>query len=121
MKIFKTPRNVFGLFRQYRSEKPPPHDPEEILDLEALSEEPCLNAASSSTLTPETADSFGPYPNRSSFLLGDWYWSHGAQKSQESFRELLNIVGDPDFQPGDVRDTKWKKINAQLGSNDFRR
>lgn len=62
---------------------------------------------------------FYPYPNESSFRLGDWYWNHGVQKSRESFRKLLNIVGDPGFHPDDVRNTQWSKIDAKLGMNDF--
>jgi hypothetical protein len=62
---------------------------------------------------------FNPYPNKNSFLLGDWYWNHGVQKSKESFHTLLSIVGDPDFNPQDVRETKWSAIDKELASNDF--
>jgi hypothetical protein len=51
--------------------------------------------------------------------LGDWQWNHGVQKSQESFNDLLSIVGSSDFKPDDVRDTQWAKINAKLASDDF--
>jgi hypothetical protein len=64
-------------------------------------------------------NTYGPYPNRNSLLLSSWYWSHGAQKSKESFRKLLDVVGDPDFRPDDVRHTRWRKIDAKLGSNEF--
>jgi hypothetical protein len=66
---------------------------------------------------PATIPSFGPFPNRSSFLLRDWYWSHGVKKSQEDFKELLRIVGDDDFQPAEVRAANWAKIN-KLALND---
>ena len=62
---------------------------------------------------------FHPYPNQSSFLLGDWHWNHGNQKSRESFSELLNIIGNPEFNPDDVRHTKWAKIDAKLAKNNF--
>ena len=62
---------------------------------------------------------FYPYLNANSFLLGDWYWNHGEQKSRESFRELLNIVGDPEFHPDDLQGMQWDKINRRLGRNNF--
>jgi hypothetical protein len=61
--------------------------------------------------------SFHPYPNRSSFELGHWYWNGGVQKSQQSFKELVDIVGRPDYDPDDVRNTPWDKINSQLGAS----
>jgi hypothetical protein len=59
-----------------------------------------------------------PYPNRNSFLLGDWYWNGGAQKSQASFKDLLEIVGSSEFHPEDVRSTKWDLINDELANDD---
>lgn len=63
--------------------------------------------------------SFHPYPNKNSFLLGDWFWCDGVQKSHESFKKLLDIVGSPDFHPSDVRHTQWDQINKVLGGCDF--
>ena len=68
---------------------------------------------------PATGNTFHPYPNKNSFLLGDWQWNHGNQKSKENFSELLHIVGSPEFKPDDVRHTQWDKIDATLGSNEF--
>ena len=65
----------------------------------------------------EAADRFFPYPNLSSFHLGNWFWSGGAQKSQAAFWELIKIVGDPDFVPSDVHHNKWDQINALLADN----
>jgi hypothetical protein len=53
-----------------------------------------------------------------SFRLGDWYWNGSTQKSQSSFKELIAIVGDPDFRPADVRDVKWDYINDMLIEDD---
>jgi hypothetical protein len=115
--MFRTPRNVFGLLRQYRSDKPPSHDPEENVALFNLSDYP-TNA--SGTPQPQNSNNYlHPFPNQSSFRLGEWYWNHGVQKSRESFSELLNIVGSVDFCPEDVRHTKWGKIDAELAKNDF--
>ena len=64
--------------------------------------------------TDHPAPSYGPYPNRNSSLLGEWYWNGGSQKSQSSFKDLLQIVGDPSFKPSDVGDINWKNIDEQL-------
>lgn len=114
----RTLPNAFGLIRQYFSEKLPSHDPEEYVDLlQHSSDKPDLTTISRQHLHPDS--SFSPYPNQNSFLLGHWYWCYGSQKTRESFHELLSIVGNPDFRPGDVRRTNWNKIDVKLGANPF--
>src|ERR1700722_1735086 len=108
--VFTTERNIFGLFRHYEAVQPPSHDPEEYTSLDELPDIASEGSASDQV--------FHPYPNRSSFRLGDWFWNGGVQKSQSSFRELLDIVGDPNFKPADVRDTRWGDIDRALGSDD---
>ncbi|KAH7917537.1 hypothetical protein BV22DRAFT_1026145 [Leucogyrophana mollusca] len=111
--IFSTQRNTFGLIRRYFSERLPSHDPEDPLSCPS---HPHDSEASNATAT---APSFYPYPNENAFRLGDWYWNHGAQKSQESFKQLLDIVGNAGFSPGDVHGVKWDKINRELGSLNY--
>src|ERR1700722_1388352 len=112
-RVFTTKRNIFGLFRSYYAIAPPSHDPEERDVLHDLSDIPSPSPPVNSI--PPT---FYPYPNLSSFRLGDWYWNGGIQKSQSSFKELMDIVGDPDFRPADIRDVKWDVINRTLASDD---
>jgi hypothetical protein len=111
-KILKSPRNIFGLFRQYHATHFPEHDPEENVAVDDLMD-----------ITPDTlsspTDTYHPYPNQSSFLLGEWYWNDGAQKSQSSFNNLLGIIGHPEFQPEDVAGTNWRHINTQLGGGNL--
>jgi hypothetical protein len=111
--ILQTPRNIFGLFRRYHSETWPSHDPEEHVMLR--------DNLVTSDLPDHSCNEqpFHPYPNEASFRLGDWYWNHGAQKLHESFRELLDIIGDPNFSPDKVRDTPWSQIDADLGTNNL--
>jgi hypothetical protein len=137
--VFKTPRNIFGLWRKYYTKQRPSHDPEMHITLDDLVDEtisdnilpgtdnriPAVNAFtaddSAPTMpTPNTAQNiFHPYPNKSSFRLGEWFWGNGAQKSRESFHELLSIVGDQDFRPKDVRQTKWQSVDDRLAVNEF--
>lgn len=65
------------------------------------------------------SNSLYSYPNESSFLLGDWYWNRGVQKSRESFKELLNIIGNPKFNPQDVGQTNWNIVDTELARNVF--
>jgi hypothetical protein len=116
--MFRTPPNIFGLVRQYFSARPPCHDPEEYVTIADLSFIPGTIQDGEVPLEPSSYD-FHPYPNRSSFRLGDWYWNHGVQKSQGDFKKLLDILGDPSFNNADVTTTKWKNINFVLGSNKY--
>jgi len=109
----KTPCNTFGLWRRFFSKTLPSHDPEEHATLENLSDiEP-------SAPSHNREISFSPYPNESSFLLGEWYWDDSIQKSHKNFDRLVKIVGHPDFRPEDVRHTKWKSIDAQLAGTTY--
>jgi hypothetical protein len=110
-RIFKTPSNIFGLSRQYKVTELPSYDPEEHVSLQNLSN---IHVPTKS-LEP---GGFYPYPNRSAFSLGDWFWNGGAQKSQSSFHKLMDIIGDPQFQPADVQNINWDKINRELGTDD---
>ena len=109
--FFWTPQNIFGLWCKYPSEVGPTHDPEENLTLDDMADhgEPKVKA---------NID-FGLYPNKNLYLLGNWYWSHSAQKSKEIFQELISIVGQPDFKPNDVTNMPWNKMDTELGTNHF--
>jgi hypothetical protein len=109
--IFKTPSNIFGLSRQYEAVDLPSHDPEEYVSLQNLSN---IHVPAKSL----ESDGFYPYPNRTAFSLGDWFWNGGAQKSQSSFHRLMDIIGDPQFQPADVQNVNWDQINRELGTDD---
>jgi hypothetical protein len=112
-RIFTTGRNILGLFRRYYATRLPSHNSEEHNLLDELSDIP-----SQSTLVNLAPPTFYPYPNRNSFRLGDWYWNGGVQKSQSSFKELVDIVGDPDFCSADIRNVNWNAINHTLAHND---
>jgi hypothetical protein len=110
--ILKSSRNVFGLFRQYRALDFPLHDPDEYTTLDDLSDHDSNNFQ-----PPPPAQSFDPFPNHSSFRLGEWYWNRGIQKSQADFKELVDIIAHPSFHATDVQNTKWDLINHQLAGH----
>ncbi|KAG0698886.1 hypothetical protein DFH29DRAFT_1002425 [Suillus ampliporus] len=109
-------RNIFGLVRQFFSSTSSSHDLEEATMLQDLSSIPTVTPADLDGLA-EPHDPFYPYPNQSSFKLGHWYWNGSAQKSHQSFNDLLDVVGCPDFDPSDVQHTHWDKINSQLAAS----
>jgi hypothetical protein len=80
---------------------------------------PSANNVGILSSSDECSNTFAPFPNENSFRLGNWYWNNGFQKSQDDFKNLLNIIGDEKFRPEDVRHTKWKDIDKALGRNDF--
>jgi hypothetical protein len=100
--------------RQFFSSIPPSHDPEEAATLQDISYVPDP-AGQDGPSEPHSL--FHPYPNQTSFDLGHWYWNGTAQKSHQSFNDLLDIIGCPNFDPNDVRHTHWAKINSQLGAS----
>jgi hypothetical protein len=107
-RTLESTKNVFGLYWCYFSKKFPTHDPENEAGISNLSSIVDSGA-------PSVAESFyGLYPNESSFRLGEWFWSNGTQKSESSFKELINIVRDEGFRPLDVQATNWDKINMHL-------
>jgi hypothetical protein len=89
-KLLKSTRNKFGLFQQYHATCFPDHDPNENIMRDDLMD------TSPGTFYPP--DSYHPYPNQSSFLLGEWYWTGGLKKTQSGFQDLIKIVGHPNFQ-----------------------
>ena len=114
-RVLDTTRNSFGLFRRYVAQKFPSHDPDGEVNSTDLSDIVDVNSGKTDSVT---SHSYGPFPNRSSFLLGDWYWNRGAQKSQQDFKALLDIVGTDDFRPHDVQGTNWDKVNTELVSDE---
>lgn len=110
-RVFRTKQNKFGLFHIYNRQTPPSHDPVDPSSVTYAI--PCLEGM---IPRPHVDNSFHPYSNENSFLLGDWYWNHGGQKSRKSFQQLLEIIRSLDFHPEDVQDTKWLTIDCEMGN-----
>ena len=102
--------------RQYFTTQLPIADPEDLITLEDLSST-AANLLPHNSMPATTTTDLHPFPNKSSFLLGDWYWNGGIQKSHQSFKDLIGIVGDRSFDPSHVRHTKWDQINAVLAAD----
>jgi len=116
---FKTQLNSFGLFRLYDEDSLPIIDPDTDNSLDEAGLSTPRNDTSSQPMETITTggNPFYPYPNETSLLLGDWYWNQGHQKTRTSFRKLLDIIGHPGYDPGDVRNTNWVSIDRKLGNS----
>lgn len=106
-----TQTNSFNIFRVYDSDTIPVHDPEDQTGDTPLSK-PTASMIQQG-IDPENP--FYPYPNQTSWYLGDWYWNQGTQKSKKNFGTLLDIIGSTEFRPEDVSRTNWAAIDRQLG------
>jgi hypothetical protein len=118
-----TLRNIFGLLREFFAEHLPAKDPDELASLADLCNMPVISSAADSESAHATPpvplpSTCYPYPNESSFLLGDWFWNGGVQKSKKDFKDLVDIITHPRFKPDDIRHTRWKNIDDVLGSNE---
>lgn len=109
-KLLKSCCNLFGLFRIFKAEAFPTHDPD-AGHVHELHSERLENM-------PFSESDFRPYPNKSAFLLGEWYWNGGIQKTKAGFKKLIEIICQRDFEPEDVRHVQWDTLNDQLGSSD---
>jgi len=114
--VYRTQSNSFGLFCLYDKESLPVHDPEDMSDDVAGSRPPGARILlTTSTQISNLENPFYPYSNKASLWLGDWYWNQGALKSKDSFRQLLDIIGNPSFSADDIQNTKWRSIHHFLG------
>jgi Plavaka transposase len=118
-----TKRDSFGLFK-YFDEALLSHHPETPIDISATLPPP-LSPASPAREIPPASDQnslppctpttqFHPYPNWSSFELGDLLWNRGPINSQDHFRALVGLLKNPDFSLDEIRQTNWDKVHKRL-------
>ena len=112
-RTFKTPRNIFGLSRLFYGREMPSDDTEAEITLQDLS-----NISVDRDPLNSTPPTFYPFPHRSAFAMGDWFWNGGVQKSLRSFRELMDILSDPEFNLEDVQGVNWDQVNNLLAMDD---
>jgi len=114
--VVATKVNSFGLFRLYdKNSIPSTNDPEDQSGADPLPTTRFETPKISQPL-PSSLNLFYPYPNENSWRIGDWYWNEGTQKSQHSFKKLMEIITSPNFHTEDLYHTNWTAIDRQLGS-----
>lgn len=125
-RTFKTSTNRFGIFRQFFGLGFPSHDPDAITSAQELCDGHLIEERSASDKEGpppprhglsgseiEPSNLFYPYSNESSFKLAEW-WNQGVLNSLERFKQLIEIVGSPDFKSSDIADTNWTKAHQLL-------
>ncbi len=109
-KAIRTEEDEYGLYRKYNRLTVPvgeaastEHEDEDHL----------------ATPNPETGPQtiYYPYPNRSSYLLGKWFWRGSQQKSLIDFDNLLNVLRDPTFDATELDDVDFHRLNRILADN----
>ena len=114
--MLTTQKNLFGLFHVYdEGSTPSADDPEDQNGADFPPDTRRIGALASQTL-PNSLNPFYPYPNESSWRIGDWYWNQGAQKSKQSFKSLVEIITSTSFCTEDLCHANWTAIDRQLGS-----
>ena len=115
-----TPANQFGLYKKFWTLESRPHDPDSYVtseDLQEGNEEG--DGDSDESKGPSTGNPLFPFPNWSSFLLGEWYWDDSQERGQESFRRLVEILTSNDFSTQEIRAANWDRINRSLAASEF--
>ncbi|KAG6909309.1 hypothetical protein DXG01_001108 [Tephrocybe rancida] len=119
--------NAFGVFRRYdQAHSGSIAATSSSIDLGRHDPEARVSLATLSDITAPAAvhgldNPYAPFPSKSAFLLSDWFWNHGAQKSKGNFQRLLAIIGAEDFVPQDIAGINWQRLDRQLGINDWDR
>ncbi|KAJ3524296.1 hypothetical protein NMY22_g11058 [Coprinellus aureogranulatus] len=116
-----TAPNRFGLFKKYWTIETRPHDPDSYITAEDLQEEEDADDSGSSGGTSAATVNLFPFPNWSSFRLGEWYWADSQEKGRESFLSLLDILTSDDFDTKDLLEGNWNRINDILAASEFER
>lgn len=118
----ETRSNGFNLYKSYWTLEQRPHDPDLFLSASDLENTDSEDDGDSTHQAPAKVakkdNPYHPFPNWSSYKLGEWFWSEGEGKTYRNFEALVDIIGDEDFHAGDIRQTNWKKIDASLASSE---
>ena len=102
-------RDSFGLSRSYKGVPSSiPDDPG------ALSYIPGYTHPKPHKATRTIEEIVSPYPNLSSFLFDHHFWTTSTSKSRNDRDALQTLIAHPDFEPDDIKDTKFRQIEEEL-------
>ncbi|KAF5325806.1 hypothetical protein D9611_000607 [Ephemerocybe angulata] len=119
----RSPWDIFNVRRLYMipTGSKLSHDPEQGLTLKDLSDRKASTLLPSSSpirrgILSESPPLYGPFPNKSSFELADWFWNSNG-KSILEFKKLINLFKQPDFDISDTTHIDWSNKFQELGAN----
>lgn len=108
----RSKRNRFGVVVKYSlPDATAAENPAKIRDVHEASL-PSLASSQSST----SQESLGPFPNKTGFLLAEWYWN-SLNKSFADFQNLIKVFQDSDFSIDDAVNVNWRTAFKALGAN----
>jgi hypothetical protein len=114
----RTGINRFGLLREYPYR--PSYDPDLVVHLEQLSDNPTLKGADDTPLTnPASFAPPWPFNNMSIYLLMEWMTTGSNQKSVgEVDRLAKEVLSAKEFNVEDLRDFNAQRESKRLDSSD---
>lgn len=120
--VYRTMPNAFGLFREYRRQ--PLRIPDDGLPLNEVKRRkrpPRRNAAVAAPPKPLPIDpealhkAIHPFPNMSTYRLGDWFHDAKGSLSRDVMGHLINdVLGAEDFVKDDVLGSNFTKLEKAL-------
>ncbi|KAJ3531696.1 hypothetical protein NMY22_g8044 [Coprinellus aureogranulatus] len=119
----RTMMNEFGLTKHYWTLEPRPHDPDahitrsDIMDHDPVDESDS-RTGERPTGEPRIDNRYYPFPNFSSYLIGQWFWTD-QEKGRKSLQQLVAIITSDGFRPEELLLANWDGIQASLGSSEF--
>ncbi|GJJ14857.1 hypothetical protein Clacol_009125 [Clathrus columnatus] len=114
VKKFWTSTNSFGISRLYYGE--PSYIPDQHNTVANMTTK-TLQSLPSQISNREICEAIWPYPNISSWRLGEWLWRSGDTKSLVGFKDLVNnVILAEDFTPAELHGVPWDKINSLLAA-----
>ncbi|KIJ23072.1 hypothetical protein M422DRAFT_276427 [Sphaerobolus stellatus SS14] len=114
----RTMSNSFGLSRIYYGKLTT--IPDENLGIEELSgkfvsEQSEQGADGPFSLSQTIKGAIYPYPNLSSWRVGNWFWTQGETKLKAGLKSLVdNVILAEDFDREELRDVSWDAIDEKL-------
>ncbi|KAF8474303.1 hypothetical protein JB92DRAFT_3102554 [Gautieria morchelliformis] len=114
---FCTPRNIFGLWREYLGH------PSYVPDLALHEDEWAPGVAALSDTQPQPAadghgTTFWPFPNISQFLLGNWFVnSPSGERSGRDLDSLVHVIQDPRFDPTELAHFSHRNSMVRMAGN----
>ncbi|KAF8525646.1 hypothetical protein JB92DRAFT_3108726 [Gautieria morchelliformis] len=97
----------------------PSYDPDSVLPMDEWVPQVNTSSGATESIHPTARAAFWPFPNISQFLLGDWYInSPSGEHSGRDFDNLIHVLQDKWFDPGELEHFSHRKLSQVLDGID---
>lgn len=115
----RTQASAFQFFKLYWTLEDGPPDPDSFISqVDLVDDADDQPTDMDSAQNGPTYNPYHPFPNFSTYMLGQWFWSD-REKSRETFQELIGILTNESFKCHDLLLANWSNIQASLSSSQF--